>query len=165
MNDVPPAHPQLVGDLMAAEPIVVAADATLPEAARLMDRHQISGLPVVDPDGALAGVISDADLLRARATEYLWASRHGLRVKHLMTSPALVIHPGQPLAAAAHRMERHHVSLLVVVAEGGETRPIGVICTSDLVRAWAALPDDPTVGGAVGAGPDRPGGAGPAPGH
>jgi hypothetical protein len=39
-------------------------------------------------------------------------------------------------------MERHHVSLLVVVAEEDETQPVGVICSSDLVRAWAALPDD-----------------------
>jgi CBS domain-containing protein len=142
VNDVPPDAPRLVGDLMTAEPIVVAADASLPAAARLMDRHQISGLPVVDQDGSLVGVISDADLLRARATEYLWASRRALRVRHVMTSPALVAQPGQPLDAAAHRMERHHVSLLVVVAAEDETRPVGVICSSDLVRAWAALPDD-----------------------
>jgi CBS domain-containing protein len=141
VNDVPPEGPRLVGDLMAAEPIVVQADASLPEAARLMDRHQISGLPVVDAAGMLAGVVSDADLLRARATDYLWANRAGLHVKHVMTSPALTIHRDESLTAAAHRMERHHVSLLVVVAEADEAVPVGVIGTSDLVREWGALAD------------------------
>jgi len=89
VNIVSMHAPRLVGDLMALEPIVVRADMPLTEAAILMDRHQVSGLPVVDGGGTLVGVISDTDLLRARATEYLWANWPGLRVKHLMTSPAL----------------------------------------------------------------------------
>ncbi|MCJ7710862.1 MAG: CBS domain-containing protein, partial [Chloroflexi bacterium] len=69
--------------------------------------------------------------------EHLWASWSGLRVKHLMTSPALTIHRDQPITLAARKMERHHVSRLVVVAGGDETLPIGVLAASDLVRAMA----------------------------
>jgi CBS domain-containing protein len=134
--------PRLVGDLMALEPVVIRADAGLGDAARLLERHRISGLPVVDGAGTLVGVISQTDLLRARATEYLWANWESLRVKHLMTSPALVIHRDQPLTIAARKMERHHVHRLVVVADGDETLPIGVLATSDLVRAMSGLSGD-----------------------
>ncbi|HEY3336787.1 MAG TPA: CBS domain-containing protein [Candidatus Limnocylindrales bacterium] len=142
MNVVSINAPRVVGDLMALEPVVVRADAPLGAAAALLDRHHISGLPVVDPSGTLVGVLSQTDLLRARATEYLWANWAGLRVKHLMTSPALTIHRDQPLAIAARKMERHHVHRLVVVADEDDRLPIGVLATSDLVRAMALLGED-----------------------
>ncbi len=138
--------PRLVGDLMAQEPVVVRADAPLADAARLMDDHGFGGLPVVDGTGTLVGVISEMDLLRARATEHLWASWAGLRVKHLMTSPALTIRRDQPITLAARKMERHHVSRLVVVAETDETQPIGVLAASDLVRAMADQAPDASPG-------------------
>ena len=142
MNVVSLNAPRFVGDLMAIEPVLVRADAPLAEAARLMEGHHVSGLPVTDPGGTLVGVISQTDLLRARATEYLWANWPGLRVKHLMTSPALTIHRDQPLSIAARKMERHHVHRLVVVADEDETLPIGVLSTSDLVRAMSFVPGD-----------------------
>ncbi|MEV0966076.1 CBS domain-containing protein [Streptomyces sp. NPDC049910] len=51
-------------DLMTAPPITVRAAATLPHAARLMARHHVKRLPVVDGRGALLGVVSRADLLK-----------------------------------------------------------------------------------------------------
>lgn len=132
--------PRLVADLMAIEPVVVRADAMLAEAARVMEAHHVNGLPVVDAAGTLVGVISQTDLLRTRATEFLWVNWPGLRVKHLMTTPALTVHRDAPLTLAARKMERHHVHRLVVVADEDETLPIGVISTSDLVRAMAVLP-------------------------
>lgn len=144
MNSVPLNTPRLVGELMALEPVVVRSDAHLVEAARLMDGHQVAGLPVVDGAGTLVGVISQTDLLRARATEYLWANWEGLRVRHLMSSPALTVHRDQPLTMAARKMERHHVHRLVVVADDDETLPIGVISNSDLVHAMSAIvPGEP----------------------
>ena len=142
MSVVSRHEPRLVGDLMALEPIVVRADMPLTVAAVLMDRHGISGLPVVDGGGTLVGVISDTDLLRSRATEYLWANWPGLRVKHLMTSPALTSHRDESLTVAARKMERHRVGRLVVVADDDETLPIGVIAIADLIRAMAALPPE-----------------------
>jgi len=96
----------------------------------------------VDDAGVLVGVISQTDLLRTRATEYLWENWAGLRVKHLMTTPALTIRKGHPLAMAARKMERHHVHRLVVVADEDETLPIGMISTSDVVHAMSAYPSE-----------------------
>jgi CBS domain-containing protein len=125
----------IVGDVMAIEPIVIRADATLTEAAELMDRHHVHGLPVVDGAGSLVGVLSQTDLVRARATEYLWVNWPGLAVRHLMTTPALTVHASTALGDAARKMERHHVHRLVVVADDDERLPIGLVSTSDLVHA------------------------------
>jgi CBS domain-containing protein len=135
VNPVSSNAPRQVGDLMAIDPVVVRVDAPLAEAARLMEGRHVHGLPVVDAAGTLVGVISQTDLLRARATEYLWANWEGLKVRHLMTSPALTVRRDVPLALAARKMERHHVHRLVVVASEDESLPIGVLSTTDLVRA------------------------------
>lgn len=137
MNLVSFHAPRVVGDLMAIDPVVVRADATLASAATLMERNHVHGLPVVDGAGTLVGVISQSDLLRARATEYLWANWPGLRVKHLMTAPAITVHRDAALTLAARKMERHHVHRLVVVADEDEALPIGVLSASDLVRAMS----------------------------
>jgi CBS domain-containing protein len=127
-----------VGDLMAKEAIVVTADASLTEAARILDEYDISGLPVVGEGGELVGVISQTDLVHARATEWLWANWTGLKVRHLMSSPALTIGRSATLESVASKMEQHHVHRLVVVADDDPILPIGVISTSDVVRALAS---------------------------
>lgn len=131
------AAPTTVGDLMAIEPIVLAANLPLDEAADLLDRHHISGAPVVDASGSLVGVLSLTDLVRARSTEYLWANWPGLAVRHLMTSPAVTVKRSTPIVLAAARLERHHIHRLVVVADDDATLPIGILSTTDLVHAIA----------------------------
>jgi CBS domain-containing protein len=55
-----------------------------------------------------------------------------------MTAPSLTVQADAPLVEAAARMEEHHVHRLVVVEpEGG--RPIGVLSTTDIVRAVANM--------------------------
>jgi CBS domain-containing protein len=131
------AAPATVGDLMTPDPVRIEAHAPLADAARLLDQHHVHGLPVVDEAGALVGVVSQTDMLRARTTEYLWSTWRGLQVRHLMSSPALTISAEASLADAASRMERNLVHRLVVVADDGVT-PIGIISTSDLVWAMVA---------------------------
>lgn len=129
--------PQTVGDLMALEPILVHANATLTEAAQLLDQHGVSGLPVVDGAGSLVGVLSQTDLIRARSTEYLWTNWAGLAVRHLMTSPAVTVTRSTSIPIAARKMERHRIHRLVVVADEDESLPIGVLSTTDLVHSIA----------------------------
>lgn len=126
-----------VADHMATHPILIRADASLTDAAELMDRHHVHGLPVVDHTGALVGVLSQTDLNRARSTEYLWVNWPGLAVRHLMTSPAITIHRSTPLIVAARKMEQHQIHRLVVVEDGDETQPVGVLSMTDLIHALA----------------------------
>jgi CBS domain-containing protein len=131
----------LVGQLMTPNPIIVQHDASLDDAVRLLEENEISGLPVVDGDGLLVGVLSQTDIVRARAVAHLWSRWPGLRVRHLMHSPALTADPGMTLEEAAQLMERAHVHRLIVVDED-QFKPVGVISTTDLVRALARRPTD-----------------------
>ncbi len=126
-----------VGDLMTHEPVTVRPDMPLPDAAAMMDFYGVSGLPVVDRRGVLIGVISQTDILHARATEQLWTVWVGLAVRHVMTQPAVTVSAGVSATQAAHLMEEHRIHRLVVTSADGET-PIGVISVSDLVRSMAA---------------------------
>ena len=141
---------KVVGDVMALDLVVVRANAPIEQAAELMDRHHITGLPVVDSSGTLVGVVSQTDLVRARSTEYLWANWPGLAVRHLMTSPPVTVHRSTPLAIAAARMERHHVHRLVVVADDDDTLPIGILSATDLVHDIARIGRDARAGGSHG---------------
>ncbi len=129
--------PGTVGDLMTPDPVRVQAHASLAEAARLLDHHHVHGLPVVDESGALVGVVSQTDMLRARTSEHLWASWRGLQVRHLMSAPALTVSADASLTEAATKMEENQVHRLVVVADDGVS-PVGIVSTSDLVRAMVA---------------------------
>ncbi|MGH2357078.1 MAG: CBS domain-containing protein [Candidatus Limnocylindria bacterium] len=126
-----------VGELMTYDPILVREDEPLTHAAGLIEQHRIHGLPVVDETGSLVGVVSQTDMLRARTTEHLWSAWRGLKVRHLMTAPALTIETDATVEQAAARMEQNQVHRLVVV-EAGRPAPIGIISTSDIVRAMAA---------------------------
>lgn len=155
MTTHPAGHPSglVVADRMARNPIVIRADASLSDAASLMDRERFHGLPVVDHTGALVGVLSQTDLNRARSTEYLWANWPGLAVRHLMTSPAITVHRSTPLIEAARKMEQHEIHRLVVVEDGDDTSPIGVLSMTDLIHALA----EETTTRPQGSGPRRDG--------
>jgi CBS domain-containing protein len=128
--------PATVADLMSRRPILVYPDTAVAEVAELLDRYDISGVPVVDWTGYLVGVVSQMDLLRVRQSESLWAQWPGLEARHVMSRPALTIAADTLLGEAARRMEEAGVHRLVVVDDDGES-PIGILSASDLVHALA----------------------------
>lgn len=121
-----------VGNLMTADPVVVDQDAPIADAEMLLRSYRISGLPVVE-DGTLVGVISQTDILNARSSELIGSNWGRVRVRHLMTRPAMTVHMDTGIEAAARTMLDEHVHRLVVVDESGY--PIGVVTTSDLLRS------------------------------
>ncbi|MFE2216980.1 CBS domain-containing protein [Streptomyces canus] len=143
----------IVGDVMTREVIEARRETPLKDLARLLDRHRISGLPVVDHDDKVLGVISETDLIRRRAARSADRSVRRFRVpalrrsarrvaavarattaEDLMTSPAITVHPEQRVADAARVMERHGVERLPVVDE--EDRLIGIATRRDLLRVF-----------------------------
>ena len=123
-----------VGEVMTANPIAIAETASLAEAAGILDSKKISGLPVLDANGILIGVLSQTDLVRARANQHLVSDWPGLAVGQIMTKPALTIAATASLEEAAKVMEQRRVHRLVVT--NGAANPIGIISTSDLLRSW-----------------------------
>ena len=127
-------HSRTVGEVMTANPISIAETASLAEAAKILDTQKITGLPVLDASGALVGVLSQTDLVRARANQEFVQNWPGLPVGQIMTKPALTISVTSSLEEAARVMDGRRVHRLVVT--DGTATPIGIISASDLVRSW-----------------------------
>jgi CBS domain-containing protein len=125
-----------VRDLMSVEPVTVRDNAPLTVADRLMSKRGVSGLPVVDSNGVLVGVVSRTDLMEA-ARGPQGAAWQGISVAASMTAPGLTVGADVALTDAAERMEEHRVHRLVVV-EPDSGRPIGILSATDLVRSIAA---------------------------
>jgi len=121
-------------DLMTIEPVVVAFDAPIEEAERLIRDHHVSGLPVVDGDGVLVGVISQTDFVHLDDPEVRALIRHassGIRVGEVMSRPAVTVLLTTRLVETARLMTREHVHRVVVIDE--KQRPLGVLSAMDFV--------------------------------
>lgn len=61
-------------EIMSRDPTTIAPDATIGEAAQLMLKNMISGLPVVDDEGQLIGIITESDIFRLVVRDWQWLS-------------------------------------------------------------------------------------------
>ncbi|CAL9653641.1 CBS domain-containing protein [Streptomyces sp. enrichment culture] len=129
-----------VGEVMTRD--VVQAHRTTPfkEVVRLLDHHRISGLPVVDADDKVLGVLSGSDLVRVQAYRDGTAPPPALTAGDVMSSPAITVHPEQTVPDAARLMERRGVERLPVVDEAD--RLIGIATRRDLLRVFLRSDDD-----------------------
>lgn len=130
----------LVADLMTIDPVVVAVNASIEDAAHLLHANSISGLPVVDPLGALVGVISQTDLVGVSDSpigRLIRARPSGLRVGELMSSPAMTVPMTGSLRDAARKMVDSRVHRLVATDDAG--RPVGVLSAIDLVTLFFGI--------------------------
>jgi len=147
-----------VKDVMTANVICIGADEPVLKAARLMLQNRISGLPVVDKDGELVGIVTEGDFLRRSelgtqrqrpkwlefivgpgklAQEYTQSS--GRKVEEIMTPDPRTIAEDETLEAVVDTMERHHVKRLPVTRAG---RMVGIISRANLMHALASLSRD-----------------------
>jgi CBS domain-containing protein len=129
-----------VGNLMTLDPVVIDPEALASEAERLLKTYRVSGLPVVH-GGEVVGVISQSDLVVARSSEMISAQWDRLRVRHLMSAPAVTVHATATLAWAARQMLTQHIHRLVVVGDDGS--PIGVVTPLDLLRSIIGDAEEP----------------------
>ena len=129
-----------VESVMTVSPVVISEEEAIAGVAELLAGYQISGLPVVDGDDRLVGVISQTDLLRLQGASIPWTGWHGLIVRDLMTWPAQTIDGTASLDDAARQMTAAGIHRLIVVDD--EQAPIGVISESDLIREIADACDD-----------------------
>jgi CBS domain-containing protein len=127
-----------VADLMTIDPVIIGVDATIEDAEALLRHHHISGLPVVDLNRRLVGVISQTDLLYLAVPTVQALIRHresGVRVGEVMSTPPVTIDSTATLTEAARIMHDRALHRLVVVDE--HARPIGVIAAMDFVALAA----------------------------
>lgn len=132
----------LVKDVMTSPAVTVTADASIKEGLRLLDRYEVTAMPVVALDGRLLGVVSEADLLQdaVRHDERTHLIPHEAtatpprRVEDVMSTLTLTVSPESDLAEAVELMTDTAVKSLPVVAEG---TVVGVVSRSDVVHLLA----------------------------
>jgi CBS domain-containing protein len=126
----------LVIDLMANDPIVVAAELPVAKVAEVLTDYDIGGLPVVDSRGHLIGVVSQTDLLAHWASAGGSSESDAVLARDVMSQPAVTIPGSASLRDAAQLMMERHLARLVVVGDDSDIA-LGVISDSDVVRAFA----------------------------
>ncbi|MDA3868802.1 MAG: CBS domain-containing protein [Gammaproteobacteria bacterium] len=142
----------LVEKIMMQPVTTVQADCSLSEAAHLLVTLKISGLPVVDKDNRLVGIITEADFLHElgmpsrqpdhnvwKALENMFSHHVEVRelegeVADLMVSKVITVSPQQTLHQALEVMKQHTIRRLVVCDEARHV--VGLITRSDLVRVF-----------------------------
>jgi len=142
-------------DVMTRNVVSVKPDATVLQAARVMLQQHISGLPVIDAEGRLVGILSEGDFLRRRETaterrrsrwlEFLmgpgkiaseYTQSHGNKVAEVMTENVVTVPEDAPLETIVELMERHRIKRVPVV-HGKEV--VGIVTRSNLMHAMVSL--------------------------
>jgi CBS domain-containing protein len=131
----------LVRDLMTDRPRTIGPDELLKRAARELIHSGVGGLPVVDGDHRLLGVLSERELMRHLLVTEVFsdgAQRHvpggqsaPKTVRDAMTRQVLCVAPDQPVAQVAALMSNKDVERVPVVREG---RLVGLLTRGDIVR-------------------------------
>jgi CBS domain-containing protein len=128
-----------VADVMQSNLRVMKGTDSIGEAVSLLAESHVSGVPILDDHGRLVGVLSSSDILNVLAEHQDPEAREkvfeGTMVQEVMTPRPQTINPGADVKDAAQRMLYLEVHRLFVEDEG---RLVGVITTTDLVRAVVA---------------------------
>ena len=148
-------------DIMTKKVLTVSPETSIADLSKTLENRQIGGVPVVDQDGRLVGVITQSDLVeRARDLElppsinildfhfYLQIPSHsiqkvekmlGTTVGDCMTPNPVTVAPDAPVSQIAALMAKQKVHTIPVVKAG---KIVGVIGKMDLVRAMAREPGE-----------------------
>ena len=126
-----------VRDLMTTDVVAVAAETSIRDAARMMFRYRVSGLPVVDAEDHVLGIITEGDFL-AMELERVDHGRALDSVGEVMSHSVLSVSPDLEVMEAARYMHSHGVKRVLVVEEG---KMVGILSRFDIVAAFTR-PDD-----------------------
>src|SRR2546423_1233463 len=111
---------------MIVDPVTIRPDRPVSEALAVMERYHISGVPVVDEDGHLVGIITNRDLR--------FETRFNIPVSEVMTKQPLVTVPvGTTLEQAKSVLQRHRIEKLLVIDD--DKRIKGLITVKDIQKA------------------------------
>ena len=122
----------MIGEAMTTQVDSVSADLPLEDLRMVFDESHHHGLPVLDEQGELFGIVTLQDLGRA-------AERGGLEgrmVRDIATRSLLTVYPDEPMWVALKRLGTRDVGRLPVVDRQNPKRLLGLIRRSDIVRAY-----------------------------
>lgn len=132
-----------VRDVMTSEVATVGIEASIKDVGRLLSEREVSGVPVVDRDRRLRGVVTEADVVammrpekeRGVIARLLHRARRmeSRTAGEAMTSPGITVGPDDPVSRAARLIVEHDLTRLLVVLDG---RLVGIVSRADLVRSF-----------------------------
>jgi CBS domain-containing protein len=142
-------------DVMVRDVVTVRPDTDVAEAIKLMAEHDVSALPVLDNDGNLVGVLSEADLIHraeigtekhrpwwleavtgATTLAAEFAKSHGKKVGEVMTTGVISVTEATPLSEIAALFERKRIKRVPVVKDG---KLVGIVSRANLIQALASV--------------------------
>ena len=145
-----------VRDVMTQEVVTVNEHASFKDVAMLIAERRVSAVPVLDREGRVLGVVSEADLVlkeeypegppegrmfQGRRRRIAQAKAAGDTAAELMTAPAVTIGPDASVAEAARLLHRHGIKRLPVVDPAGPL--LGIVSRADLLKVF--LRSDPDI--------------------
>jgi CBS domain-containing protein len=157
-------------DIMTTNVVTVSPETDIAEAVRLMLERQISGVPVIDASGRLAGILTEGDLMRraelvtGRQSWWInptsspeqeakaYVKAHGLKVKDVMTKEVVTINEQEPLDRIAMVFEERGIKRTPVMRSG---KVVGIVSRANLLRSLAtkrisdAAPSDSQIRSAI----------------
>jgi len=143
-----------IKDVMTTDVVTVSTDDPVEKCAKLLQENDISGLPVVDKEGRVVGMITEGDLIR-RASRieapgyleilggliYLGSPKKfvdelqramALEAGKMMSGEVVSIRPDQSLESAATLMVKHNINRLPVVDD--EEKLVGIVSRRDIMK-------------------------------
>ncbi len=148
-----------VRDIMSTKVVTVGPSTSVRDIAALMIEKHVSGLPVLNDNGTLVGMVSEGDLLRrpeigTEKHRRRWVSfftgadeqareftkSHALRTGDVMTKQVVHVSEETPLGDVVGLMEKHNIKRLPVLSDG---KLVGIVSRVDLLRALAARQAEP----------------------
>lgn len=150
----------LARDVMSGDVVTIGLNGTLLEAVKLLINARVSALPVIDESGALAGILSEFDVIRhvaggdAAASFTFGGAADGpgtvaaskalaTTVKGIMTTPVLTAPDDAELTFVAEFMLKHRLKRIPIV-RGGSV--VGIVSRVDLLKAMISASGDAAVG-------------------
>ena len=146
-------------DILTADVITVREDTPIQQIVTTLLARRISGVPVVNAEGAVVGLVSEGDLLRRAelgtqkrrgswltfftgtatlATDYVRS--HGETARDIMTRTVVWVSPGTSVSDIADLMEERRVKRVPVIDDG---KLVGIVSRSNLLRALASTASAP----------------------
>lgn len=140
-----------VNEIMTQPVITIGEDTTLREVARIMLQHRIGGLPVVDEDGNLTGIVTESDftakekcvpfsLFRAPQlfgtwlganAEELYANACNICAREVMSTNVVTVDENDPIEKLLERILKYDINRIPVVSQ---RKPVGIVARRDLLR-------------------------------
>jgi CBS domain-containing protein len=114
-------------DIMTRNVYTTSAEASVQEVAQLLSRKNISGVPVLDKDGKMIGIVTEADIIGK-------VDREGLRAADIMSPEIIAVDEETRVGEIAMLLTEHRIKRVPVVQHG---KLVGIVCRADIVHAVA----------------------------